>query len=78
MATQIQTKWTSRKFWGWIFSMVLISALLGFGKLTESTYESLMSLLFVLYFGANVAKAGIDKWSGTIKNNPSITKGDTV
>lgn len=78
MNPQTTEKWTSRKFWGWIFCLIVVTIMRATDKITDITYENLMTTLFLVYFAANVVKAGIDKWSGIIKNNPSITKGDKV
>lgn len=71
---QSSQKWTSRKFAGWLFCIVLLTALRVADKLDMVSYVALMEPLFYAYFLANVGSAIVQKWSGKIRNNPSITE----
>ena len=52
----LQTRWSSRKFWTMIGATVLVTALLLSGNITEDTYLWLFGMTIGSYFTANVAQ----------------------
>ena len=57
-------RWTSRKFWAmWAF-VALFWDMRSDKLISGDQFVSLVEILIIAYFAANVVKAGVDKWKG--------------
>lgn len=57
----MNSKFTSRKFWLSVASILLLTALLSFDKLPPNVFENLMGLTISLYLASNIGQKYIEK-----------------
>lgn len=57
----MNNKFTSRKFWLSVGSIILLTLLLSFDKLTSNVFENLMGLTISLYLASNIGQKYIEK-----------------